>query len=327
MDFVDFIAGNDDQGRRLDKVIRKMSKDSNISSLYSAIRKGLIKVNGKKADINVKIQLNDKISIAKFLLENQSIQVSKPNENHETKDTLPEFSEIFSNPYVRIINKPYNVNVHGPSSLSDAVIKVYNSEPHDSSLSFVPGPLHRLDKKTTGLITFSNSLKGAEWFSKNIQEKNIRKIYLGICEGTVTEKELYSDYIVDNSTGENNFYTMKIDNNNQLEKNLAQTVITPLANGTYKTRPVTLCQFEILTGKKHQIRCQSSFHHNPLLGDTAYGGTKITSAQDFYLHAYKMIFPKDNPIELPESITAEIPENFTKFLKVSLIKWDGKIII
>lgn len=327
MEFLDFFAGSDDDNRRLDKVIRKMTPQSNISSLYSAIRKGLIRVNDKKADVNQKVLKNDKISIAAFLLENNKIKVEFSKTASIKKVNKISFETVFQNENVKIINKPYDTNVHGPDSLSETIEAQFLEENHEHSLSFKPGPCHRLDRKTTGLLCFSQSLEGAEWFTKNIAEKTIRKFYVAVCAGDFQKTETWTDHIVPDEENSTSFYKMKIDRNNTDEKNLAVTVCTPLAHGTFQKQKVTLCQFEILTGKKHQIRCQSAFHRIPILGDTAYGSVKLRDKQDMFLHAYKLIIPENNPVKIPHEITAPLNNNFLNFLKLSLINWDGSLII
>ena len=332
MEFSVFFAGPDDDGRRLDRIIRKKAESACISSVYSAIRKGLIKVNEKKTSAEQKVKTGDKISIAAFLLhaeQKNALHDSHSDSHAPSSDKIPKikFETVFQNEFVKIINKPYDVNVHGTNSLASIIEQAYKKESFGTSLSFTPGPLHRLDKKTTGLLVFSNSISGAVWFSKAISDKVIRKFYIGICHGTLQNRQLWNDYIIPDSERKSNFYTMKIDCSCTDRKNLASTVCTPLAEGIYKNKKITLCQFEILTGKKHQIRCQSAFHGIHLLGDTAYGAEKIFEKQDFFLHAYKMIFPKDNPCSIPEELSASVPKNYQEFLTLSLIKWDGRIII
>lgn len=345
MDFNEYFAGINDEGRRFDKVVRKMTENSNISSLYSAIRKGLIKLNNKKSDPSEKIHEGDKISIAKFLIESKKIEVLEKDSYNKNSIKLSDeltinnnsilnkhqnIEIIFQNEFIKIINKPYDVNVHGQNSLSQIIENQYK-ENKDNSLSFLPGPLHRLDKKTTGLIAFSNNLIGAKKFSDLISQKKVRKFYIGICQNHIEEKEIWNDYLEKNQNEKSNFYTMKIiTENNSSQKNqsnLATTICTPLAKAKYKHMPVTFCQFEIITGKKHQIRCQSSFHNHPLLGDISYDGIKINEKQDFYLHAYKMIFPKDNLLELPDEISCPLNKNYKDFLNQLLINWDGGLII
>lgn len=319
-----------------------------MSGIYAAIRKGFVKLNGKKASAESKVAEGDKISVAAFLLEKNGEKTASSNiiSSSDAEKTSPEtippaqnvsFETVFQNEFVRIINKPYDIPVHGKNSLAPIIESLYRKENRRSSISFTPGPLHRLDRKTTGLLVFSNSLQGAVWFSNAVAERKIRKLYVGICRGTLSERIIWNDTIVPDESAPPPFHTMKIVATEIAPMNIAptlpggkkraETIASPLAFGTYKNQDVTLCQFEILTGKKHQIRCQAAFHGIPLLGDTAYRAEKISEAQDFYLHAYKMIFPEDNPLCIPEEITAPLPENYEKFLTLSLLKWNGAIIL
>lgn len=80
MDFKIFTLGSNDAGRRLDRVVRCFFIEENLSSLYKAIRNGLIKINGKKVRPEYRIQENDELSIATFLvssLENQKKKCGK----------------------------------------------------------------------------------------------------------------------------------------------------------------------------------------------------------------------------------------------------------
>lgn len=355
MDFTNFIAGIDDHDRRLDKIIRTLIPKSAISSLYKAIRKGFIKVNNKKQDINYKVQKDDKISIANFLLKNQDENFNKTKISTENltsnstknENNISQFSknlkipiettkniinEVFSNEHIRIINKPYDFSVHGKNGISTFIEELYKSEKHSESLAFRTGPLHRLDRKTTGLLAFSNSQQGAIWFSNAISRRIIHKYYIGLCQGKVLNQEKWCDNLVPLKNENSSFHIMKVTKKNCVEQNLldtsvAITICTPLSYGKYQNQDVTLCQFQILTGKKHQIRCQSAFHGFPLLGDIAYGANKIQASQDIFLHAYKMFFPKNNSINLPEQITAPLPQKFQFFLSDLLINWNCELII
>ena len=68
MDFTEFSAGADDDGRRLDRIIRRFIATEQLSGIYKAIRKGLVKVNGRKASAEQHIREKDIITIASFLL-------------------------------------------------------------------------------------------------------------------------------------------------------------------------------------------------------------------------------------------------------------------
>ncbi len=275
------------------------------------MRKGLIKINNAKAKPEQTICENDVIKIASFLINSKDSHQNIQNKSME----LPPV--IFQNTDILFLNKPYGVLVQKASkddlSLDDCVKNYYNSLNQNASLSFLPGPLHRLDKNTTGLIAFSWSLNGAHWFSQNIQTHTIKKIYLGIVEGTLKEKEIWQDSISKNYKKENNFQTVSVSSPENNDIN-AYTTATPIKYGTYKNTPITLVEFDIKTGKTHQIRSQSSFHGYPLLGDKAYGAKKQNLSREYFLHAHTILLPADNPLSLPEKIECPLLSDMKDFI-------------
>lgn len=314
MDFSDFYAGKNDDDRRLDRVLRLFLKDSSLSEIYKIIRKGLVKVNDKKSKSDYRVKQGDKISIAKFLT--NSYSTSSLN---DAADFDIEKITVFQNEHILILDKPYDIKVHGDENSLDVIVKKYYEKNfHSTSLSFAPGPLHRLDRKTTGLIAFSMSLKGAKWFSENIKNHSIKKIYTGIVEGKLLKPERWEDFISkdqnENRTQNQNSKSFKTVNvsktkNDEKTKN-AVTIATPVKYGKYNGTEITLCEFEIETGRTHQIRSQTAAHGFPLLGDTAYGGKELVNKtdRDFFLHATKLILP-ENELGVPAKITS-LPVNF-----------------
>lgn len=323
MDFKEFSTGKNDISRRVDKVIRLFAPQLSLPEIYKGIRKGLIKINNHKTKSEYRILENDVISIAAFLLNKENNNI-KDDARGSTALPLPKMPEIiFENSNILIINKPYNVNVHGDSNSLDKVIeKYYNEKPHEQSLSFKPGPLHRLDKKTTGLLAFSKSLEGAHWFSENIQNHKIQKKYYGLAQGILEKAQTWEDTISKIEDKTNKFHTVDVKETGN--DKTAVTMASPIAYGKLNNKKVTLVEYTIKTGRKHQIRAQSSLHKHPLLGDTAYGGEKIeNSSQDFYLTARELIIPKDNPLGLPEKLKAKLPKSFINILKDCGIEKSG----
>lgn len=317
MEFIHFIATENDNERRLDKIARRILKDESLSAIYKLIRKGFIKLNEKKQKPESIVFCGDKIQIATFLLNNKETSKKTnliPKETEEIKIQV-----IFKNKYLRVINKPYDYSVQSgkkEKNLCDIISKSYYEEnKNSSSLSFRPGALHRLDKKTTGLLVFSENLIGARWFSQALKANQIKKSYLAILEGHFNEKKLWCDSISNQRDKiKNGFYISK-ENEAGLK---AITHVEPLSLGTYKNKPITLARIFIETGRKHQIRLHSSIHGHPLLGDTAYGGRKIWESQDFFLHCWTMELPKDNPLEIYETFICPIPLNFINMIKKHL---------
>lgn len=311
MEFKEFTAGPDDSDRRLDRVIRKFVQQDSLSGIYKAIRKGLVKVNDKKTDASNHIFQGDVIKIAEFLLNRDDSAVIENN----LKKPFP-YEIILQTDDLLFINKPYDIAVHGSvDSLENIVAQWYKSSGLSSnSLSFKPGPLHRLDRKTTGLLAFSLSLKGARWFTENISTHCIAKKYNGIVEGIISEKQDWIDYISKDFDNDSSFQTVSISSEKNDGSKKAVTHVKPISSGSITGRPYTFVEFDIETGRTHQIRSQSALHGHPLAGDTAYNGKPISAKRDFFLHAAELVIPKENPLGLPEKIQCPIPADFKDFL-------------
>lgn len=321
MDFLEFNAGIDDNDRRIDKVLRNFIKDVPLSSIYKYIRKNLIKINNKKTTQDYRVKTGDIISIAAFIINDFSENQSESNNLQKNEETTlkKDLEIVFQNEDILILNKPYDILVHGSDNSLDKQVENYYKKINQNkskSLSFTPGPLHRLDRKTTGLLSFSLSLNGARWFSENIKNHTIQKKYVSVVQNKLLHQEEWIDYIEKKSDKDNSKFhkveVSKLKENDEQKKCI--TKITPVKYGKYKNKDITFVEIEIKTGRMHQIRAQASLHNHPLLGDTAYGGIKIEDfSQDFFLHAKELIFPSENPINLPKTVNATLPQPFLEF--------------
>lgn len=316
MEYKDFFCGKNDSGRRLDKITSRIFESSGISAgVFSLIRKSLVRVNDRKSSGDYRVQEGDKISIAEFLFSNTEKNSSteekfstesRSGENNEISIDLKDIT-LFRNDHILILNKPAGINVQ-PSKdckfcLSDLVEEDYKNS-KKTSLSFRPGPLHRIDRWTSGLVAFSQSLEGARWFTQNIENHGILKTYLGLTEGNYASKtEKYVDLIEIPKNQNEGYSTVHV---GTPKGKKAVTAAEFLKKMEIDGVQCNLVKFSIETGRKHQIRAQSSFHGHPLFGDTAYGGKKSRENR-FYLHAWKLEFP-ENSIGLPDELFA--PCNF-----------------
>lgn len=319
MQFVQYRTGKDDEGRRLDKVLRILFPDTPLSTFYSALRKGLIRINEKKVKQDYHIQKDDVVCVAEFLDFNRreiadSAEKQQEHKNSETILHTP-YDDlcIFRNEHLVFLNKPYDVPVHETASykgmtLNQYVLKKYC--PAGDSLSFTPGPLHRLDRKTTGIIAFSQSLNGARIFTELLKMHKVKKTYLTIVDGAVSDELSFTDTLLKNvDTGEKNtFHTVKVD----AQGKIAITKVKPLAYGSYKGKEITFAEVCIETGRTHQIRSQCAYHGYPLTGDASYGGSH---SDGFFLHAWKLEISEPNALGLPRVLSAQLPERFRDFVE------------
>lgn len=329
MDFKTFKTGSDDTGRRLDKVILRLLENKNAAQVFKLLRKNLIRVNDRKAKPDYKIEEGDEIQVAEFLIEER-----KPENEKEISGTADfPFNILFKNENFLVLEKPYDINVQSASKEDESVDKIVSKYFSDSaSISFRCGPLHRLDKKTSGILFFSQSLKGAHFFSEKIREHSLKKTYLAVLQGKVPSKVFHwCDYLSQTDETKPGFKTVKAykSQTDAVSLKKAITHVKPLSYGKISLENVeydlTLCEIEIETGRHHQIRCQSSFHGFPLFGDEAYGSVKIKNkkkfiSRDFYLHAFRMEFSNEilseaKELGLSEKIECNMLQDFKNFVE------------
>jgi 23S rRNA pseudouridine955/2504/2580 synthase len=195
-----------------------------------------------------------------------------------------------------VFNKPSGLASHGKSSL-EALVNGWLAGKLPPSLSFRPGPLHRLDKPTSGAIAFSETLEGARMFSRLLREQKVKKTYLAIVEGRISGEQSWRDGLARDSEAKKTFVS------DGAGAKSALTIARPLAaSGQY-----TLIEARIATGRTHQIRSQAAARGHPLAGDAKYGGSRFPGG--VFLHAWKIELA-ECPQGFPCPLVAPIPQAF-----------------
>jgi 23S rRNA pseudouridine955/2504/2580 synthase len=305
-----------DKGRRLDRVLRKALPGLPLSLIHRYLREGRILVDGRPRRGDFRLDEGQAIGIPEDAKGEEPAEIG-------ARHLLGRLDVIWENKDLLALNKEAGMEVHGRhcrgAESLDTLVQVYLSGAVSPSLSFKPGPLHRLDKPTSGIVVFSVSLEGAQGFSRLLREGRIHKQYLAIVEGHIAGPGLWEDLLARDREIRKTF-TAK-------EGKPARTRYSPLARGTYQGQGFTLLSLEPETGRTHQIRVQAASHGHPLAGDTKYGGKPLPAmprprggkdVPSFLLHAWKLEIATDdaegsNP--LPPALEAPLPDYFAGYVK------------
>ncbi|MGP1438549.1 MAG: pseudouridine synthase [Treponema sp.] len=276
----EYTIEENDSGRRIDRLVRKFLVNAPLPLVYSSIRKGLIKLNGKKTKAEKKTSLGDVLYI------DESLESLKKEERAHSfqKHNL---NVILRTHHLLFINKEIGVVTHGKNSVDEKVKQYFTK---DKSLSFSIGALHRLDKNTTGVLTFSQSLKGATSFSDALMNGEIERYYIGVNEGKIKEG------------------IWKMQMNNKLE--ITHSLLLEYS----KKENLSLSFYKLITGKKHQIRRASQYFASPLFCDGMYG-SKHKDYPAYFLHSLCLQFIKPIFDDVPELVIASPPNEFSKLIK------------
>ncbi len=295
-----FPLGVNDEGKRIDRILRNLLPQYSLGSIYRMIRKGSITLNRRKVAPTHRVSQGDVLSIPAYLLTNSNHPANGTScSEPKLQLSLP---ILYEDEDFLVLNKPKGVTAHGKNSLLKPVIQ-YLQGKIPPSLTYTPGPLHRLDRNTTGILVFGKSLKGARFFSSALRMGHIQKYYLSILTGILQEPALWEHLLVRDPQHQKTI----LSTNSAGKKGKGITEVSPLAYNTLFPSGFTLAILRIHTGKTHQIRAQASFAGHPLLGDLKYGGGKFRGG--YFLHALRLVLPGRLDLQAP------LPKGFSVALR------------
>lgn len=315
--------GSNEKDQRLDKFLRKLFKDVELNLIFRDIRKGNIRVNGKKQKINYKIQENDILRIfgyyykldnnIKDIFTEEYVRYNKPKICYEDSNIL-------------VVVKDIDTLVHsnGKDDIKDLSkdVRMYLSKKKDvnlnSNLIFNPSPVNRLDRNTYGLVMFGKNNLAIRELCELIKDRMISKYYRVLVEGKIKDG-IYTAYIKkDSKLNRSIVYNHKTSGSKEIQMEV-KVIDT---NGI-----VSLLEIDLITGRSHQIRSHLKFLNNPIIGDLKYGNKELKNyffnkygVQNQLLFAYKLSF---NGIDENMSINylnnkvivAPLPSQFKRIIK------------
>lgn len=294
------VLGPDDEGRRLDRIMRKLLPQLPLSAIHRFLRQGLVRLEGKRAQASSRVHGGESLELRfdPSLVDGIAIQNGERQNDPLPVPRIPTPQILWEASGLLILNKPAGILVHGPNSL-DSWAQRYLSSKKSLSPVFRGGPLHRLDRGTSGIIAFSTSLPGAQGFSQALRDRRIKKRYIALLDGSMGAEAEWEDTLERDRTS-------KISRLGLETGKRAHTRLWPLANNGKRT----LALVQIDTGRTHQIRAQAAAHGHSLSGDKKYGGSALAGGP--FLHAYEMELPSS--LISPDTITlrAPVPALFLK---------------
>ena len=285
MEIFEYIVDSETEGMRIDRYLKKKFKNEPLSKIFQALRKGDVKVEGKKVKENYRLSLNEKISVKYLKAEISSDENKNYRKNKIEKKILDKYkkSVIFENEDFFIVNKEGNIPMHKGTGhkygLSEIFKEIYNSE----NINFA----NRLDYETSGLVIGCKTLKFLRYISEKIRNNEVQKRYIAVVHGII-EKEKFTieNYL---AVGKNGVSVTE----NKIEGKKSITEFRCIERKIYESNKnigKTILDINLVTGRKHQIRAQISNYGYPIIGDRKYG---INDKNDsLHLYCYYIAFDK-----------------------------------
>lgn len=293
-----FIVDSSSSGKRVDVFLSEVVKDVTRSQIKKSIEDGLTKVNEKET------------KSGKVLKEGDEVEFEV--KEYET-DVVPEdipLDIVYEDDELAVINKPQGMTVHpAVGNFSGTLVNALLY--HFKSVSDVggetrPGIVHRIDKDTSGLLVVAKTNRAHLSLAKQIASKTCKRTYLALVEGVVKNDKGKIDKPIGRSTTD--------------RKKMAINYSGRPAVTHFKVidryKDASLVQFDLETGRTHQIRVHSKDMGHPIIGDKAYGfKNQRFNLEGQLLHARKLVLMHPVTGEKME-FEAPLPDYFLKVQRV-----------
>lgn len=283
---------------RLDAVLVTLLEDATRNYVQNLIADGNVAVSGKTAQKSgLKVTANEVIDV----VIPDAVSLSCDAED------IP-LDIVYEDDDMMVINKQQGLVVHPSVGTPNGTLvnALMNIRDHFSSINGVvrPGIVHRLDKNTSGLIVVAKNDTAHLSLAEQIATKTARRYYTALVDGNIKEDAGEVNQPIARSPKDRKQMAVVQDGKPAL------TLFNVVARyGVY-----TLVNFELKTGRTHQIRVHCKFLHHPVVGDDVYGGSNKFALQGQLLHAYKLCLRQPTTGE-ELTFTAPIPPYFEDVLR------------
>ena len=228
----------------------------------------------------------------------------------ETCDIIPQdiaLDIVYEDEELAVINKQRGLVVHPGAgnkdgTLVNALVHRYGDKLSHKYGAVRAGIVHRLDKDTTGLMVVAKTDFAHAALAEQFAAHSVKKLYHAILDGNLKSDE----GVVDAPIGR--------DKKNRLKMAVVPDGRKAITGYRVMERYKNNCyvEFELKTGRTHQIRVHSAYLHHPVSCDPLYGGSAL-GATGQLLHSGSLTFTHPRSGKIMEFYAKE-PDDFLKVL-------------
>ncbi|MBQ6441682.1 MAG: RluA family pseudouridine synthase [Lachnospiraceae bacterium] len=283
---------------RIDKLLAELYPDKSRSFFQKCIKNG---------DVYAERQPVTKAGYMAKGGDLLEIRFPEPIETKILPENIP-LDILYEDDDLLIVNKPKGMVVHpAPGHYSGTLVNaiLYHCKEDLSGINgeIRPGIVHRIDKDTTGSLVICKNDFSHDAVSKQLRDHSIKRIYRGIVCGILKEDAGTIDAPIGRSKKDRK--KMAVLTKAEMLQGAGGREAVTHYRVLQRFSGATYCEFQLETGRTHQIRVHMASIGHPLYGDTVYGGEKNAHGlQGQTLHAMTigLIHPRTG-----EMLEAEAP--------------------
>lgn len=291
----------DENDIRLDTFLSDVYPHSSRTYIQKLIKDGYVTVN----DIII-----NKPSYKTKEEDDITLSVPEPIPLEIMPENIP-LDIIYEDDDLLIVNKPKGMVVHPANGHYEHTLVnalMYHCKDSLSGINGImrPGIVHRIDMDTSGSLIICKNDYTHQNIAEQLKVHSIKRIYRGIVTGHLKDSEGTVDIYMQRDKKDRK----RMAECNSLEGKRAIThykVLESLNSHDY-------AEFELETGRTHQIRLSMKILNHPLLGDYVYGSENNKyNVKGQMLHAKTIGFVHPRTNEYVE-FEAPLPDEFNEVL-------------
>jgi 23S rRNA pseudouridine955/2504/2580 synthase len=252
----------DEAGMRVDRFLEARFPGLSFSHIQRVIRKGEVRVNGKRTAPKSRLTAGQSVRIPPLRLDALAPR-SGTDSDSKTREFLRSIT-LHQDADVLVLNKPMGLAVQGGSGTTRHIDGMLESlrDAHGQR----PRLVHRLDKDTAGCLLVAKTRFAAAALAKTFRSRAARKIYWALVAGVpkVAQGRI-SSFLAKEEREEESF--MRIARHG--EKG-ASHAVTYYAVVETAGALVAWLSLKPVTGRTHQLRAHMTHIDHPIVGDPKY---------------------------------------------------------
>ncbi len=252
----------DESGMRVDRFLEARFPGLSFSHIQRIIRKGELRVNGRRAEPKERLQAGQSVRIPPLRLD-EPPRSGKHTATDETRAFLKSIT-LHEDDDVMVLNKPMGLAVQGGSGTTrhlDLMLEQMR-DPKGQR----PRLVHRLDKDTAGCLVVAKTRFAAAALAKTFRTRAARKIYWALVAGVPKPRQgRISTYLAKDEREDESI--MRVARHGEEG---ASHAVTYYAVVETAARQLAWLSLKPVTGRTHQLRAHMAHIGHPIVGDPKY---------------------------------------------------------
>ena len=273
----------DQANQRCDRFLRKFCKlypQVRLSDIYSWIRKGDVRVNGKRTKEEARLLEGDLLEFPDHCLGKKDPKLALSQKEKKFQKLDPELVKsriLYEDEQRLVFNKPAGIVLH-PSNKhrNDLCMNDYlerycekTEVQTEESQTFKPSFWYRLDKDTSGVLIAAKTYEALQYINQVIRERGISKYYQTLVAGKFPQHLVIDKAIEKTYNAKFARAQMQLNESDGLDSKTECRLLKTMQHAELGT--ISLVKVKLYSGRMHQIRIHLASENFPVLGDLIYG--------------------------------------------------------